>query len=114
VTGLRFFRPGETLDLPGRPVVVFSPGHTFGHCALHVPAASALLVGDALVTFNPYTGGSGPQIVSGAATADSAQALLSLSALSDTGAAIVLPGHGPVWRDGIRRASELAFRAGPS
>src|SRR5215213_9204229 len=26
-----------TLDLPGRPRIVFTPGHTHGHCALHFP-----------------------------------------------------------------------------
>jgi glyoxylase-like metal-dependent hydrolase (beta-lactamase superfamily II) len=114
VVDLEFFEPGQVLDLPGHPTVVFSPGHTFGHCALHVPDVSTLLVGDAVVTFNPYTGGTGPQIVSGAATADSAQALVSLAALSETDAEIVLPGHGPVWREGIRSATELAFTAGPS
>lgn len=114
VTGLSFFGADEVLDLPGRPRVVFSPGHTYGHCALHFAEASALLCGDALVTFNPYTGGHGPQIVSGAATADSAQALDSLTALAETDARIVLPGHGPTWREGITTAAERAFRAGPS
>jgi glyoxylase-like metal-dependent hydrolase (beta-lactamase superfamily II) len=106
--------PDELLDVPGHPRVVFTPGHTYGHCALHLPAVGAVLSGDALVTFNPYTGGAGCQIVSGAATADSARAIESLSLLAQTGARIVLPGHGEVWHEGAERAAEIARAAGPS
>ncbi len=105
---------GAELDVPGRPRVVFTPGHTLGHCALHLPDRGALISGDALVTLDPYTGGVGPQIVSGAATADSTEALASLSALVDTGAKTVLPGHGEPWYDGVAAAAEAALRAGPS
>lgn len=114
VSGLHYFEPGAVLDVPGAPRVIFSPGHTFGHSALHVVASDALLTGDALVTFDPYTGATGPQIVSGAATADSSEALRSLAALEATGASIVLPGHGPVWREGIGSAVAMARAAGPS
>lgn len=37
VTDVQEVRPGDELDVPGSPVVVFSPGHTFGHCALLLP-----------------------------------------------------------------------------
>jgi len=56
----------------------------------------------------------GPQIVSGAATADSAQALSSLGQIAATGAQSVLTGHGPVWREGAGAAVERALAAGPS
>ena len=114
VVGLEHFGAGDALEVPGRPRVVFTPGHTFGHCALHFAAHGALLTGDSLVTFDPYTGKTGPQIVSGAATADSAQALQTLSALEATGARTLLPGHGQPWRAGIREAVRLARVAGPS
>ena len=114
VTGLVPMLPGEVLDVPGHPRVVFTPGHTYGHCALSMPDADAVLSGDALVTFNPYTGGDGPQIVSGAATADSAQALASLAELAETRASVVLPGHGPVWHDGAGSAASIARAAGAS
>lgn len=114
VTNLRSFTPGDTLDVAGHPEVVFSPGHTFGHCAFFLPASSALICGDALVTFNPYTGGHGAQIVSGAATADSRLALASLQALAATDARTVLPGHGPIWREGIAAATASAQRVGAS
>ncbi|MGF2950584.1 MBL fold metallo-hydrolase [Microbacterium alcoholitolerans] len=114
IVGLVPIVPGEVLDAPGRPRVVFTPGHTFGHCALHLPDADAVFSGDALVTYNPYTGATGPQIVSGAATADSRQALSSLTSLSDTGASLVLPGHGEPWWDGAASAVAAARAAGPS
>ena len=63
------------MPVPGRPVVVPSPGHTHGHCALHLPDRDVLISGDALVTLDPYTGRRGPRIIAGAATADSGLAL---------------------------------------
>jgi glyoxylase-like metal-dependent hydrolase (beta-lactamase superfamily II) len=104
----------QTLDVPGRPQVVFTPGHTHGHCSLHFPDRGAIIAGDAIVTLNPYTGGRGPQIVAGAATADSGQALASLDALGAIDAATVLTGHGPVWRDGAAAAADRAREAGAS
>ena len=112
--GARTFGGAAELDVPGRPRVVFTPGHTQGHCAFHFPDRGAVLAGDAVVTLNPYTGRTGPQIVAGAATADSAQALSSLDALAETGAEIVLTGHGEPWTRGVGRAVERARVAGPS
>jgi glyoxylase-like metal-dependent hydrolase (beta-lactamase superfamily II) len=114
VTGLRPLEPGAVLGTPGRPRVVFSPGHTYGHCALHLPDRDAILTGDALVTFNPYTGTTGPQVVSGAATADLAMAFLSLVDLATTEASVALPGHGEPWNAGILSAVSAALKRGPS
>src|SRR3954469_23407364 len=102
------------LDVPGRPAVVFTPGHTYGHCALSFPTRGAVIAGDAVVTLNPYTGHRGPQIVAGAATADSEMALASLSALAETGAQTVLVGHGEPFREGAQAAADRARAAGPS
>jgi glyoxylase-like metal-dependent hydrolase (beta-lactamase superfamily II) len=114
IEDLRPLVPGTELDVPGRPEVVFTPGHTFGHCALHLPDRDALLTGDALVTFNPYTAGTGPQVVSAAATADLEQAFESLALLDAVDAGTVLPGHGEPWRSGVRAATVEARLAGPS
>ncbi len=103
-----------TLPVPGAPRVLATPGHTLGHCSLHLPDRDAVIVGDALVVMNPYTGGSGPQIVAGAATADSERNLSSLGAIADTGAGTLLTGHGEAWRDGASAAVEAARAAGPS
>ena len=111
---LQTYREGDQLDVPGRPTVLFTPGHTAGHCSLLFPTRGAMIAGDALVTFNPYTGHSGPQIVAGAATADSAQALASLDVLRVGGVGVILPGHGPPWTQGPALAIERARIAGPS
>lgn len=112
VERLETFRGGEVLEVPGGPTVVHTPGHTHGHCSLHLPDRDALIAGDAIVTFDPYTNSHGPQLVAGAATADSDMALRSLDALAATGASVVLPGHGAPWRDGIGTAVSAAARVG--
>jgi glyoxylase-like metal-dependent hydrolase (beta-lactamase superfamily II) len=102
------------LDVPGSPRVVFTPGHTVGHCALHFPDRDAVIAGDALVMLDPYLGAKGPRIVAGAATADSEWALRSLSALAELDAGTVLTGHGEPWRGGAAEAVRLARQVGPS
>ena len=95
---------GAVLDIPGRPVPLFAPGHTGGHCILHLPDRDTVISGDALVTLDPYTGATGPQIVASAATADTATAIESLGPIAETGAATVLPGHGEPWTHGVDAA----------
>jgi glyoxylase-like metal-dependent hydrolase (beta-lactamase superfamily II) len=114
VDRVRTYGDGDVLDVPGRPRVVFTPGHTYGHCALHLPDRGTVLAGDAIVTLNPYTGGIGPQIVAGAATADSVMNLASLDKLAATEAQTVLTGHGEPWNGGVRAAVEQARSRGPS
>jgi glyoxylase-like metal-dependent hydrolase (beta-lactamase superfamily II) len=100
------------LPVPGSPRVVRTPGHTVGHCSLHFPDRDAIIAGDAVVMLDPYTAATGPRLVARAATGDSERAFASLRALADTGAGLVLTGHGPVWRDGAREAARLAGEAG--
>jgi glyoxylase-like metal-dependent hydrolase (beta-lactamase superfamily II) len=94
--------------------VIFTPGHTHGHCSLLFADRGAVIVGDAFVMLDPYTGRRGPCVVAGAATADSAQALRSLDALAGLPADIALTGHGPPWREGMSAAIERARSAGPA
>ena len=98
-----------TLPVPGSPRIVFTPGHTLGHCALHLPDRDAVIAGDALVMLDPYTAKPGPRIVSRAATADSERAFASLKQLAHTGARVVLTGHGEPWTEGIERAAAQAY-----
>ncbi|MBB5832987.1 MBL fold metallo-hydrolase [Brachybacterium aquaticum] len=102
------------LDVPGAPRVIATPGHTYGHVALHLPDRDAVLTGDALVTLDPYTARTGPRIIAGAATADSAMALRSLDAIAGTEATTVLPGHGEVWHGGAREAAARTRSEGPA
>jgi glyoxylase-like metal-dependent hydrolase (beta-lactamase superfamily II) len=100
--------------LPGRPRIIHTPGHTAGHVALHYPERDVLICGDSLVTLNPYTGSKGPQIVSGAATANSPEALASLNLLAQTNAPVLLTGHGEPWTGGAESAVEQALARGAS
>jgi glyoxylase-like metal-dependent hydrolase (beta-lactamase superfamily II) len=100
------------LPVPGERRVVFTPGHTLGHCALHLPARDAVIAGDAVVTLDPYTGRKGPRIVARAATADSERNLRSLDALAATGAGTVLVGHGEPWTRGAQAIVDAARAAG--
>jgi len=115
VRELTTFIAGEVLEaVPGRPRIVFTPGHTDGHCSIHLPERGILFAGDALVTRNPYTGQVGPRLVSAAATKDTAQALASLDRIAEVDADLLLPGHGDPWRGSMAEAVRLARAAGTS
>jgi len=111
VKEVRTYRDG-TLDVPGSPHVVPTPGHTYGHCALHLPDRDAVIAGDAVVMLDPYTGKHGPRVVARAATAHADRALASLDALAATGAGTVLTGHGDPFGGGAEQACRLARAAG--
>jgi len=96
------FGDGATLDVPGSPRVILTPGHTPGSAALHVPSLDALFVGDAFATYAVTTGAHGPQVAP--FTADAAQAVASLARLEDVPADLALPGHGDPWTGGIQEA----------
>ncbi|MRJ76152.1 MBL fold metallo-hydrolase [Aeromicrobium sp. SMF47] len=102
---------GQTLDLPGRPTVIHTPGHTDGHCALHVPSHDVIFTGDALVTLDPYSGRTGPRVVGRGGTHDAATAKESLTRIGASGARVVLTGHGVPWTGGAAEASAAARAA---
>ncbi|MBO2458541.1 MBL fold metallo-hydrolase [Actinomadura violacea] len=87
---------GDVLDLPGSPVIVGMPGHSPGSVAVHVPAADAVFVGDALTTRHVLTGRTGPQPAP--FTDDPDEALASLDRIAGLAASWVLPGHGAPWQ----------------
>src|SRR4051812_183285 len=113
VSEVRAFSAEVVLDVPGRPRAIHVPGHTWGSVALHLPDRGVLIAGDAIVTMDPYSGRTGARIVSGAATADSREAMASLQALLDTGAETVLVGHGDPWTAGIEQVVAQARANGP-
>lgn len=110
----RAYGSADRLDVPGRPQVVFTPGHTHGHCSLLFADRGAVIAGDAFVMLDPYTGRSGPCVVAGAATADSGRALSSLDALAGLDATTALTGHGSAWQGSLREAVDRARAAGPA
>src|SRR5262249_38811434 len=56
VPSVETFVDGETLDVPGRPRVLHTPGHTAGHCALLLEDRGVIFSGDALVTRDNVSG----------------------------------------------------------
>ena len=109
-----FAPAGGPLDVPGGLRAVPTPGHSHGHCALFVESAGVLFVGDAMCTYHVFTGRRGPQLMPSAFASSIEQAVNSLGALADTGAQVVLPGHGEPWREGAVAAVEAARRIGPT
>jgi len=96
------FGDGATLDVPGSPRVILTPGHTPGSAALHFASLGTLFVGDAFATYAVTTGARGPQVAP--FTADAAQAVESLTRLEPVSAEHVLPGHGDPWTGGVQEA----------
>jgi glyoxylase-like metal-dependent hydrolase (beta-lactamase superfamily II) len=102
------FGDGESLDVPGAPRVIHTPGHTPGHCALHFERHGALFVGDAMCTWNPLSGKRGPQVMPKAFNVDTQECFRSLSAIETVAAQVVLPGHGEPFREGAAAAATRA------
>jgi glyoxylase-like metal-dependent hydrolase (beta-lactamase superfamily II) len=96
------FGDGATLDVPGSPRVILTPGHTPGSAVLHIASLGALFVGDAFATYAVTTGVRGPQVAP--FTADAPQAVESLARLDAVSADYVLPGHGDAWTGGVQEA----------
>lgn len=99
---------GEVLQVPGRPTAVATPGHTPGHVVFHFPAHGALFVGDAIYTWNPLTGGRGPQVGPRAFNVSTPRARESLAAIEGLDADLLLPGHGDPWTEGPAAAVAAA------
>jgi glyoxylase-like metal-dependent hydrolase (beta-lactamase superfamily II) len=100
------FGDDATLDVPGSPRVILTPGHTPGSAALHVPSRGALFVGDAFATY---------AVTTGPAARRSRRSPLMRTRLSHrcpasskpASADLVLPGHGDAWTDGVQEAIRL-------
>ena len=108
LTEVREIADGDTLDLPGRPHVIGTPGHSPGSIAVFSPEVRAVFVGDALTTRHVLTGRTGP----GPApfTDEPAEALASLDRIAELDVDWVLPGHGPAFH-GSPAAAVEAVRA---
>jgi glyoxylase-like metal-dependent hydrolase (beta-lactamase superfamily II) len=108
IAAVNEFADGEIVQVPGSPRIVHAPGHTAGHCALHLKDRGVLFSGDALCTIELLTGQQRPNIPPDFVNEDSAVALESLARLENLEAATVLPGHGEPWKGGVKQAVELA------
>lgn len=111
ITDAETFGGDDVLDVPGRPRVIATPGHTPGHSAFLFEGQGALFVGDAMCTLSPVTHARGPQLLPRAMNESNAQALRSLDQLEPLEAEVVLFGHGEPWRDGVGDAVTQARAA---
>jgi glyoxylase-like metal-dependent hydrolase (beta-lactamase superfamily II) len=111
VQGVEALPKDESLDLPGRPRVIHTPGHTGGHHSLALGERGVLFAGDAMASFDYVTGTRG--IGLHRLNDDREMALASLAHLDPVDAKVVLFGHGDPWTDGLPRALEIARETAP-
>jgi glyoxylase-like metal-dependent hydrolase (beta-lactamase superfamily II) len=102
------FGNGDELDVPGRPRVIHTPGHTEGHCVFLFEGQGALFVGDELCTWNPLTGERGPRLMPKAFDVRVAQCVESLARLEPLEATMIFPGHGDPWAGTPEQAARHA------
>jgi glyoxylase-like metal-dependent hydrolase (beta-lactamase superfamily II) len=98
------FSDGEELDLPGRPRAIHTPGHSPGHCVLHVPSEGAVFTGDAINGWDAVTGAPGPILPPPEFSNSMAQARASLERIAAIDAETLYFGHGDPWRGGAAAA----------
>lgn len=107
------FVDGEQLDVPGRPRIVHTPGHTDGHCVLQLEDGT-LILGDLLCSLNPLTGERGPQLIPRGLSKSSAHMLSSLDKIATLDGGTLLFGHGEAWHEGVASAVARARVTGPT
>jgi len=113
VSELIAFEAGQTLDVPGRPQVVATPGHTEGHVSFLLPQGGVVISGDAMATYDPVLGAHGPRLLHDLLNGDPAQTRRSLGALEQLDAGMLLPGHGEPYSGPIGEAvAEARTHAG--
>jgi glyoxylase-like metal-dependent hydrolase (beta-lactamase superfamily II) len=95
----------QTLELPGRPRLIRTPGHTAGHLSVALEDRGVLLTGDALANLDYVIGN--PGLGLHRLNDDREVALSSLGRLDGVGADIVLFAHGDPWTGGLARALEI-------
>jgi glyoxylase-like metal-dependent hydrolase (beta-lactamase superfamily II) len=103
------FTDGEVLDLPGRPRVVHTPGHTEGHSAFVLEDRRVLFAGDAIAMQDLFGRSRDvPQVMPDAFHNDPERVRDSLHVLAAVDADLVLPGHGEPFRGSPSEMVRLA------
>ena len=89
----------RTLDLPGRPRVIPTPGHTAGHCSVLLEERGVLFTGDAMINLDYATGERGLGLHR--FNEDREGAMAALGRLEGLEAETLLFGHGDPWTGGL-------------
>lgn len=111
LTQVQTVENGQVLDIPGRPRILHTPGHTDGEISLFLEERNILIAGDTIVTRNLLSGSlSGPQIASPILTADYKQNMRSLDLLRELGHVTMLSGHGIPWKGNMGDAVGIALK----
>lgn len=100
----RFLADGESVFVGTRELrVVWTPGHTQGHCCLYLPQDKIMIVGDHLLPkITPHVG------VYHAGPDNPLQDFLdSQEKIQDFDVALVLPAHGRIFSDHRHRAKQI-------
>jgi glyoxylase-like metal-dependent hydrolase (beta-lactamase superfamily II) len=110
LTKVETIADGQRLDIPGKPVILHTPGHTDGEICVYLENSNTLISGDTIVTRNLLTGALGtPQITNPVLTKDYRQAMRSLDLLRELGEVTILPGHGNSWKGNMNDAIDTAL-----
>ncbi len=106
------FEDNEILDVPGRPQVIHTPGHTAGHVAFYLSEKNVLFSGDSLLTQNMFTGAHGhPQFAPHSLNADNLVSTRSIDRFREIGDVTLLSGHGKPWSGSMSEAIQLARKS---
>lgn len=110
LTKVQTVEDGQILDIPGKPKILHTPGHTNGEIALFLEDRKILMSGDTIVTRNLLTGELGnPQLTNPILTNNYKQAMRSLDLLRELGNITMLAGHGTPWTGDINVAVDIAI-----
>lgn len=96
------FADGQTLDVPGRPTVVHTPGHSHGHAALVFATHGVIIAGDGLHAQRSDRADRGADRSHRVQRLQRPSARVARSAGRDDGTVRV--GHGDPWKNGINAA----------
>ena len=108
IDGPETFGDGDVLDVPGRPKVIHTPGHTAGHSSILLGERGVLFAGDAVSTWNPVTGARAVGLMPPFTNEDNGTAVASLDAVGAADAGLLLPGHGDPWHGSMAVAAAQA------
>lgn len=104
------YEPEDSLDIPGRPRAVSTPGHSPAHHSLHFHDHGVLFAGDAMASVSWISGSTEPQLHPFGE--DRARMPAALDALEPLEADVVAFGHGEPFRGSpaaaVASARELA------
>lgn len=98
------------LDVPGKPRILHTPGHTEGEVVLWLDDKKVLISGDTIVTRNLLTGALGqPQLTNPILNGNYKEAMRSLDLLRELGNVTMLSGHGTPWTGNMNEAVNIAL-----